>query len=201
MWNIWILWSYFDPIHKWHIKIAEQALEKLNLDKVLFVPVINGIRKNAKASIEDRTNMLLMSIFDNDKFELSNIEHILINRWKINFSSFDVLCEIKKQYKDDNLFYIIWADKLLNLYKWKKFSKFNKLVSVILTAREWYNIDYDLVNYIKNKYRIKIYIINDNALLCSSSFIRDKIAKKEFSWLDSLLKKSVLDYIKKRWIY
>ena len=65
----------FDPIHIGHIEAAKKAIEKLNIDKVIFIPTNQTPLKsnNLVASNKDRYNMILKSIKENKKLNIKNL--------------------------------------------------------------------------------------------------------------------------------
>jgi len=70
-----VLGGVFDPIHYAHLVIAQQTLEALDLDRVLFVPAGVPVHRDpARAAAEDRVRMIELAIADNPKFTLSRFE-------------------------------------------------------------------------------------------------------------------------------
>ena len=53
--KIGILGGTFNPIHVGHLILAEEALTKLSLDKVVFVPTYLPPHKSVEGSISPRT--------------------------------------------------------------------------------------------------------------------------------------------------
>ncbi len=71
--RIGILGGSFNPIHLGHLILAEEAREKLRLDKVIFVPSYLPPHKKRKtlASAHDRYQMVKLAIKDNPCFKVS----------------------------------------------------------------------------------------------------------------------------------
>ncbi|WP_235670191.1 adenylyltransferase/cytidyltransferase family protein [Mycoplasmopsis pullorum] len=95
--KIGIFGGSFDPIHKGHIRVAQQAIKELNLDKLFFVPANKSPfkLKNKYASNEDRVEMIKLVL--PDKCEISNFE---INRGGTSFS-IDTARYFKNNFKND----------------------------------------------------------------------------------------------------
>lgn len=66
----------FDPPHVGHLIVAREALEKLDLDVIRFVPAHRSPFKPSEASspAEDRFEMVERAIRDDTEFEVSRIE-------------------------------------------------------------------------------------------------------------------------------
>ena len=63
----------FDPVHKGHIKIAEQCVVKLGMDKVIIVPT--GISPFNKILTDDKVRLSIIKIAFTDKwYEISDYE-------------------------------------------------------------------------------------------------------------------------------
>ncbi len=171
----------FNPVHKGHIKIVNYLINNNYLDKILIVPTLNYWDKQDLIDITHRINML--KNYENDKILIDKTHNHLIY-------TYELLEELKKIYKKDELFLIIGADNIINFDKWKNYKKILNYPIIIMNRN---NINLDLY---KNKYlNNKFIIINDFPFIdISSSEIRDNLNNK---YLD----KKVLDYIKKNNLY
>lgn len=116
--RIGILGGTFNPIHNGHLKIAELLLERLNLDKILFVPANIPPHKDDRGIIgaKHRLEMVRLAIRNNPRFELSTIE---IERGGASYT-IDSLKELEGIYgKDAELFFITGIDAFLDIETWK----------------------------------------------------------------------------------
>ena len=65
----------FDPIHDGHLAVASLALEKLDLDKVLFVPAADPyLRSTPVASVTHRCEMVRIAIASQPNFSISMVD-------------------------------------------------------------------------------------------------------------------------------
>ena len=73
--DIGIMGGTFNPVHYGHLIAAEEALNFLNLEKVLFIPNSIPPHKHDPELIsgEYRLEMLKLAIASNPKFEVSDI--------------------------------------------------------------------------------------------------------------------------------
>ena len=115
--KVGIMGGTFDPIHNGHLVIAQAALDTMNLDEVLFIPSGTPYLKDLTTvlSKKERVSMTGLAIEDNPGFALSTIE---IDR-EGNSYSYETLEELKKQNPDVEYYFILGADSLLYLEKWK----------------------------------------------------------------------------------
>ena len=91
-----IMGGTFNPIHNGHIWLAQQAYERLGLEKVIFIPSGNSYMKQNVLDAQNRAAMVKLAISDFEHFELSMTE---VER-KGNTYTFETLEELKVQNPD-----------------------------------------------------------------------------------------------------
>lgn len=136
---IGILGGTFNPIHIAHLILAEEALFKLNLDKVIFVPAYIPPHKSVEGGLkpQDRLRMVELAIEDNPAFEVSTFE---IDS-KTKSYSIDTLKEFRKIYGDDaELYFITGSDLLKDLFSWKNVNEIFKMSKFIIANRPGYPV-------------------------------------------------------------
>ena len=137
--KIGILGGTFNPVHIGHLILAEEAREKLRLDKIIFVPAYLPPHKDnsdiAEASL--RLAMVRMAIKGNRYFSVSDIE---IRRDGRSYT-IDTLKRFKKIYPRDELFFIIGSDLLTYLEDWKDLGEIIKMVKFIVATRPGYPLE------------------------------------------------------------
>lgn len=178
----------FNPPHKGHIKIVNHLINNY-LDKVIIIPTGNYWDKLDLISINDRINML----------KLYEKENITIDAKNNNVEyTYQILNNLIKQYKKDELYLIIGADNIINFDKWKNYEEILEYNLVILNR--------DNINVLKyldklNK-KDKYIIVNDLPNIdISSTMIRNKIKNKDYNNLSMYLDKEVYNYIKENKLY
>lgn len=137
--RIGILGGAFDPPHKSHILIAQNALLELGLDKIVFLPSYNPPHKNLSASCEHRLNMLKL-VSQNEKFEICEME---INGGFIGYT-LTTLPKLREIFGEE-LIYIIGGDSMRDFYTWYKPEAILKQVELAVFSRDGENLD----NYIE----------------------------------------------------
>ena len=125
--KIGILGGTFNPIHTGHLMLAQEALCKLGLDKVVFVPTFMPPHKTQKViDAKHRYNMVSMAIKENPALEVSKIE---ISSPKKSYS-IHTLRKFKLLYGSKaKLFFIAGSDLLDELYTWKNIKEIFKLAN------------------------------------------------------------------------
>ena len=137
--KIGILGGTFNPIHIGHLILAEEVREKLNLDKVIFVPTnLPPHKDNSEiASAGARLAMVKVAIKGNAYFLASDME---IKRDGRSYT-IDTLKEFKKIYPRDELYFIIGSDLLKYLDDWKDLDEIIKMVRFIVATRPGYPLE------------------------------------------------------------
>jgi len=186
--KIGILGGTFNPIHLGHLILAQEVMEKLNLEKIIFVPAYLLPHKDNSdiAPALDRFKMVKLAIKGNKRFSVSDIE---IKR-KGRSYTIDTVKEFKKLYPNDELYFIIGSDLLNYLDSWKDLDEILKLINFVVATRPGYPLE---------KIPAHIFRIDIRAIDISGFEIRQAIKnKKSFRYL---VPESVYRYINKRGLY
>lgn len=114
--RVGVLGGTFDPVHTAHLRLAEEALEALRLDEILFVPAGDPWRKSALAVTpgEHRLAMLRLAVQENDGFGISDSE---LRRGGPSYTA-DTLAELAGERLDDEFWFVVGADALADLPNW-----------------------------------------------------------------------------------
>ncbi len=137
--RIGILGGTFNPIHIGHLILAEEALSKLKLNKVIFVPTYIPPHKHVEGGVKpkDRLKMTELAIAGNDSFEVSTYE---LDSKKKSYS-IDTLKSFRDKYgKDAQLFFITGSDLLKDLFSWKNVNEIFKMSKFIVANRPGYPV-------------------------------------------------------------
>ena len=132
--RIGVLGGTFSPVHNGHLYIAGQALVKLRLNKVIFIPARvpphKKIREQVK--ISDRVRMLRLALKGKKHFSVSEYE---IRRKGASYSIRTAMHLKRKFGKAAQLFFLIGADSLAGLKDWKEISKLMNILQFVLIPR------------------------------------------------------------------
>lgn len=186
--KIGIFGGTFNPIHIGHLYIAQMAVEKCQLDQVVFVPAARNPLKSTKGlvSSKDRLKMTRLAIGKNPYFDVSDFE---VRRGGKSFA-IDTIRHFKEKYENDKLYFVIGGDTLETLSTWKDIEEINKLVTFVVLHRPGSELK-------KTPYRTKL--IPLPGLNISSTYLRRKV--RVGGTVSYLLPGPVRKYIKDKNLY
>lgn len=129
MTKVGIYGGSFNPIHIGHLIVASIVYEKINLDKVFFIPSFDPPHKDSlEVDFQNRYKMVNLAIRDDSRFELLGIEASLKQP---NYSLF-TMRYLQEKY-DYDFYFIMGEDSFLEIEKWYSYKDFlleNKIVVV-----------------------------------------------------------------------
>ncbi len=193
--KICIFGGTFNPPHIGHIRLAENAADKVGADKVIIIPDCIPPHKEASqlARAEERVEMCISSFCSDKRFEISTME---IERGSRSYTV-ETLRELKKQYPDDELYLIIGSDMLETFTQWFCWEEILSMSTLIAASRE--NGFEPKLDGFSDEQKKKVIFIETEPLELSSSEIRKGIySGNEF---DNSVSKEVFDFIRKRGLY
>ena len=186
----------FNPPTKAHIYLAEKVVTDINLDKLFFVPVGNYYSKPGLIDEKYRYEMLKLACKNNSKLGVLDIE---LNTDK-ELRAIDAFKMIRKLYPNDELYYIMGADNLSKITKWKNSEELIKNFKFIILDRGNYIID-DIMEknsmLVKYKYNFTVIENHKHAKTCSTD-VRNKM--KNVS-LNNDISDEIWKYIKEKNLY
>lgn len=129
----------FDPVHVGHMIIAEQVMDELGLDEVVFVP--GGIpphkeASSVRASAEDRLALVEAAVEGNDLFSVDRIE---VDAGRA-MHSVETVQAFKERSPEDQWFFITGADEVSNLLTWKDPDRLLETVVMVAATRPGYDL-------------------------------------------------------------
>ena len=133
--KIGILGGSFDPPHIGHVHISKLAIKKLKLNEVLWVVTKQNPLKKKVYLSEGLRLKLSQNILKNQK-------KILVKSFKDKINSkntFDMLKKLKKKKKISKFYFLMGADNMINLHKWKKWKKIPSLAKIVVFSRTNYS--------------------------------------------------------------
>lgn len=198
--NIGIMGGTFSPIHNGHLILSEHIRERINLDRVIFIPTgIPPHKRSTKYVLngEIRKEMVKLAIDSNPYFSISTIE---IDRGDTNYT-IDTIIQLKEIYPKDKLFMIIGADSLLDLHMWKDFKKLITMVDFVVADRRGSNGTKvtNRIEELNKMFNSNIIKVDTPIIDISSTMIRENISKGLS--IKYLVPESVEEYIKRNHLY
>ena len=134
--KIGIMGGTFNPIHNGHIALADAAYKAFSLDKILFMPSGNSYMKQHVLDNSKRVGMVSKAIESISYFELSTIE---VERFGNTYTS-ETLQQLTQQNPDVQYYFIMGADSLFHIEKWKDPEIIFQLSTLICMVRDDYNM-------------------------------------------------------------
>jgi len=115
--RIGVFGGSFDPVHMGHLTIAQDAVEQLELDRLIFVPAALSPHKQSCAPVEGRhrLEMLELATEDNLRLEVSDME---VARGGISYTM-DTIRYLRADHSGAELFFIVGLDSLSELHLWR----------------------------------------------------------------------------------
>ena len=188
----------FDPIHTGHLIVIENAINYMNLDKVIILPSSNPPHKKhkKKTATNIRVEMVAEAIKDNDKIILSTYES---TDQTVRYTH-ETIRYFKKYFPEDEIFYILGEDSFLTIDTWKNYEDILD-ENIIVFTRSNIDSDSELVKKVEiiKKDNPNIFLINNLNINISSTLIRGLVNDKKS--IKYLVSDGVKYIIEKRGLY
>lgn len=190
----------FNPPHNGHVNLAREAIEQLNLRRLLIIPTFESPHKVTKlADFDKRVEMCRRAFSPLDgagkcdcRVEISDIEREMGGvSYTIN-----TIRELAKRFPNERFYLIIGGDMLFSFREWYKFESILKESTVVAAAREEDSFA-DMVEFGREIGRVKV--IPTSVVDVSSTRIREAIAGG--GDITELVPKSVAEYITENKLY
>ncbi|MCP2260147.1 nicotinate-nucleotide adenylyltransferase [Streptoalloteichus tenebrarius] len=186
-----VMGGTFDPVHHGHLVAASEVQARFHLDEVIFVPTGQPWQKTQRAvsAPEDRYLMTVVATASNPRFSVSRVD---IDRQGATYTV-DTLTDLRRQYPDDELFFITGADALAQILSWHRADELFDLAHFIGVTRPGFDLnDHHLP-------RGSVSLIEVPAMAISSTDCRARVAAGLPVWY--LVPDGVVQYISKRRLY
>ena len=123
----------FDPVHCGHLLVAQAALEELELDRLYFIPATQSPFKpeSAPAPSEERCRLLRLALARRTTCEIDLQE---LERGGTSYT-IDTLQNYAARFAGTELFYLIGADHVPTLPKWRNAEELARLARFVVIPR------------------------------------------------------------------
>jgi len=179
-----ILGGTFDPIHNAHINVAYEALERFNLQEIIFIPAGNPPHKInlKKTPAYIRYKMVKLAIEKERRFSISDFE---IKAEGLSYT-YKTLKHFKEKEPETNWYFITGEDCLSYIEHWKHINEIFNMCNFVIFSREGFKEKEEIIKKKKNilgKYGKEILFMDASILDISSTKIRNRIKEgKEVSF-------------------
>lgn len=196
--NICLFCGTFNPIHNAHIRMAQYVLRKFDFEKVIFIPSYIPPHKTTQGvSAENRMEMVRLAINGQKRFEVSDIEFQLAQKYEKSYTYLTIL-ELRKLFNTEEKFnFIIGTDAFEKIESWYEADKLKGLLKFIVSRRED-DCDLSRFDYLREK-GFDFDFTNLAFYDISSTELRNKISRGES--ISDLVPAAVEDYIIENGLY
>lgn len=189
----------FNPVHYGHLFLAEQAMEYCDLDQVLFIPSGISYMKNVReiAGAEDRLQMVRLATEDHPDFHVSSME---MDRPGASYTC-ETLLALSEEYADTGFYFIIGADNLFSIEKWKDPAGIFRRCTLVAAFRgdEDRSALEEKARELRSRYEADIILLPKRRIDISSTEIRQRIAEKKS--IRYMVPEPVRNYITEHGLY
>ena len=133
MQRIGLFGGTFDPVHLGHLLVAQAAFEELQLSRLFFIPAAQSPFKpeSNPAPAAARLRLLRLALVGQTQYEVDDQE---IRRGGTSFT-IDTVRDYAARYSEAELFYLIGADQVEQLDKWRAAEELARLVQFAFIPR------------------------------------------------------------------
>lgn len=156
----------FDPPHLGHLRVAQEALERLELDAVWFVPAQTPPHKPAQASAEDRFVMTVLATLTTPAFFVSRAE---LRRPGPSFT-IDTVSSVQAQHPGAALYFITGVDAYADIASWHRAPELVETVTMVAVSRPGYSLA-----ALPAAYREKVTLLERVDIELSSTEVRRRL--------------------------
>jgi nicotinate-nucleotide adenylyltransferase len=132
--RIGVFGGTFDPPHVGHLILAADAIDALNLDKLVLVPAHAQplkVETPAIASSEERLQMVELAVAGDDRYSVDDAE---IRRPGLSFTV-DTLEELARRNRGAELFLLVGEDSLRSFDRWRNPGRIRELATLAVMHR------------------------------------------------------------------
>ena len=123
----------FDPVHLGHLLVAQAAREEAGLERVYFIPAAQSPFKpeSKPTPAAERLRLLRLALAGKSHYEIDEQE---ITRGGVSYS-IDTVRDYSRRFPKAELYYLIGADHVPSLGKWREAAELAKLVEFVAIPR------------------------------------------------------------------
>lgn len=197
--RIGIFGGTFNPPHIGHIHGVKQAMEALNLQKVLLVPDYIAPHKEMAPGTptpEERFEMLKIAAAGDPRLEVCDIE---FKRGGVSYTA-DTVAALKARYPDSQLVLLMGTDMLSCFHQWRNWKSIAETVVLGVMCRGGKGEEAAIQAAVQelDARGVRVELARNDAVTISSTQMRRLLA---FRCGDDFLPAGVADYIRERCLY
>jgi len=194
-----VLGGTFDPVHRGHIMVAEEARARLGLSGVILMPTGQPWFKqdNPVSAARHRLEMVRLAIAGKPYLKLSSME---VERSGPTYTV-DTIAQLKARAgAGDELFFIMGWDNLAQFPHWREPSRLITMCRLVAVPRPGYSLpDLDSLEAEVPGLKENLILLEKPEVAIDSTDIRECIARG--SSVDRLIPGAVIKYIEQHQLY
>jgi nicotinate-nucleotide adenylyltransferase len=123
----------FDPVHLGHLLVAQAAMEELGLERFYFIPAAQSPfkRESKPAPATERLRLLRLALAGKTNCVVDEQE---VKRGGVSYTV-DTLRDYARRFPQAELFYLIGADNVTTLPKWREAAELSRLAEFVAIPR------------------------------------------------------------------
>ena len=131
--NLGLFGGSFDPVHLGHLLVAQAAREELALDRLFFIPAAQSPFKPERRPTrdQDRLRLLRLALAGRPWCEVDEQE---VRRGGISYTV-ETVRDYAARFGEAQLFFLIGADHVGQLSKWREADELARLVEFVVLPR------------------------------------------------------------------
>ena len=131
--KIGILGGSFDPAHKGHLSISKEAVKIFKLKKIIWaITKKNPFKKKSNLNLSTRIKNCKKIIKKINFIEVKFLENKIKSNKTINLINYFT------KNKNNEIYFIMGADNLINFHKWHKWRTISKKCNIVVFDRHGY---------------------------------------------------------------
>ncbi|AIQ63095.1 Nicotinate-nucleotide adenylyltransferase [compost metagenome] len=191
--KVGIMGGTFDPIHNGHMVAAETARDAFGLEEIWFMPSHIPPHKHAAGvSGEDRLALVREAIRNNSAFRILDWE---IVRGGVSYT-IDTIRMLQERYPEVEFYFIIGADMVQYLPKWKDIDELARRLTFIGLSRPGIPLD---LGALPSHIAASVRLAEMPEIGISSTLIRERAASGRS--IRYLVPEAVYDYVVRSELY
>ena len=123
----------FDPVHCGHLLVALAACEELGLSRIFFIPAAQSPFKpeTQPESGTERLRLLRLALAGQTRYEIDDQE---LRRGSVSYT-IDTVRDYRSRFPQARLYYLVGADHVGQLPKWRAASELAELADFVVIPR------------------------------------------------------------------
>ena len=131
--KIGILGGSFDPAHKGHLAVSQEAMKRLKLNQIIWaITKKNPFKVKSTTNLQTRINQCKKFVEKKKFIKIKFYEDVVRSNKTI-----DLINYLAKN-KTNEIYFLMGADNLINFHKWHKWKKISQKCRIVVFDRHGY---------------------------------------------------------------